>query len=68
MINISVSKRVKPHHDPAFFCLTYLVLIAMAVALGADMTVSYILYRPSKAIIIKETLSDSTCQGVIRQP
>lgn len=51
-----------------FFWLAYLILITLAAALGADMTVSYISGRLSKPIANEERPSDGTPQGVARRP
>ncbi len=51
-----------------FFWLVYLVLITLAAALGADMTVSYLSGRLSQPIASEERPSGRTPQGVVRRP
>lgn len=51
-----------------FFWLVYLILITLAAALGADMTVSYISGRLSTPVASVEKPSDRTPQGVVRRP
>ncbi len=51
-----------------FFWLAYLILITLAAALGADMTISYISGRLSTPIASEERPSDRAPQGVERRP
>jgi general secretion pathway protein C len=50
------------------FWLAYLVLITLAAALGADMTVSYLASRLSQATVHEEGPSDRTPQDAVRRP
>ncbi len=50
------------------FWLAYLVLITLAAALGADMTVSYLSGRLSQSTVSEESPSDGTPQDTARLP
>ncbi|ETW99763.1 MAG: hypothetical protein ETSY1_13775 [Candidatus Entotheonella factor] len=51
-----------------FFWLAYLLLITLAAALGADMTVSYLSGQLRQATVSEEGPSDRTPQDVERRP
>ncbi len=51
-----------------FFWLAYLVLITLAAALSADMTVSYLSGRLSQSTVSEEGPSDRTPEGTVRWP
>ncbi|ETX07654.1 MAG: hypothetical protein ETSY2_09990 [Candidatus Entotheonella gemina] len=51
-----------------FFWLAYLILITLAAALGADMTVSYLSGRLSESTVSEEGPSNRTPQDTVRRP
>ena len=51
-----------------FFWLAYLVLITLAAALGADMTVSYLSGQLSQSTISEEGPSTRVLQDTVRRP